>query len=181
MQQKQIESRETMATYYDQLILTSNGTRVTYHNITDQIRKIVNKSKITNGICVVSSPHTTCSVVFEEFVHDTDFNGDEYIQVDLNRILNKLIPRQLTESDYLYPGQAHVDFLHGLDDPDYPTDEATILNADAHLRATLFGSSENFVLKDNALLIGSVGYIYFIDWDQNRVRDRKCNIMIVGD
>lgn len=170
-----------METYYDQLILTSNGTRVTYHNITSQIRDIVKKSHITNGICVVSSPHTTCSVIFEEFVHDKDFNGDEYIQVDLNRILNKLVPRQLTESDYLYPGQEHVDFLHGLDDPNYPTDEATILNADAHIRASFFGSSESFVLKDKELLTGAVGYIYYIDWDQNRVRDRKCNVMIVGD
>lgn len=172
-----------MAVKHAQLILRSNGVRATYHEITQQVKEKVEESGIKNGICVVSSPHTTCSVIFEEFVHDKDWNGDEYIQVDLNRILDKLVPRQLTESDYLYPGPKHVDFLHELaeEDPSYPVDPATILNADAHIRSTFFGSSETFVLKDGSLQIGSVGYIYFIDWDQNRERDRKCNIVILGE
>lgn len=36
----------------------------------------------------------TCSVLFEEFVHDKDFNGDEFLQVDLNNILDKIVPRE---------------------------------------------------------------------------------------
>lgn len=170
-----------MTTYYDQLILVSNGNRVTYHEITEKIKKIVDKSNIKNGICLVSSPHTTCSVIFEEFVHDTDFNGDEYLQVDLNRVLDKIIPRQLSDNDYRYPGSEHVEFLRTMSDSNYPNDVSTILNGDAHMRASLFGASESFILKNSELLIGSVGYIYFIDWDQNRIRNRKCNITIIGD
>lgn len=171
-----------MQIQHEQLILTSNGIRVTYHNITDQLKEIVDKSNIKNGICVVNTPHTTCSVIFEEYVHDHDWNGDEFLQVDLNKILNKLIPRQLTESDYLYPGPKHVQFLYELaeKDPAYPADPATILNADAHIRASLFGSSQTLILKNGNLEIGSVGYIYFIDWDQNRQRNRKCNIVLMG-
>lgn len=56
----------------DQLTLTSNGNRVSYHNITEQVKAIVEKSQITNGICLVQSPHTTCSVIFEEYMHDTE-------------------------------------------------------------------------------------------------------------
>lgn len=170
-----------MTIYHDQLILTSNGNRPTYHEITDKIKESISKSNIEDGLCVISSPHTTCSVIFEEYVHDKDFTGDEYLQVDLNRILDKLIPRQLSEDDYRYPGKEHVEFLRTMNDPDYPNDVATLLNGDAHMRASIFGSSENFILKDGGLMIGTVGYIYFIDWDQNRVRDRKCNIMIMGD
>lgn len=173
-----------MKTHYDQIKLTSNGRRVSYFNITNQVKDIVKASEIKNGICTIQSPHTTCSVIFEEYVHDTDYNGDEFLQVDMNRILDRIIPRQLTENtDYRYPGLKHVDFLHDLakEDPTFPTDPATILNADAHLRASFLGASETFVLKDGNLKIGSVGYIYFIDFDQNRVRERKCQVMIIGE
>jgi len=171
-----------MTVYTDELILTSNGSRVTYHNITEQVKNIVETSGIENGICVVQSPHTTCSVIFEEFVHDTDFNGDEYLQVDLNRILDKIIPRELSENtNYRYPGPEHLEFLMSLNDPNYPSDPGTILNGDAHIRASFFGASESIVLKNNTLQIGTVGYIYFIDFDQNRVRDRKCHVMVMGE
>lgn len=171
-----------MKMYHDVVVTTSNGARPSYHNITAQVKEILEKSGVRNGICVVQSPHTTCSVVFEEFVHDTDYNGDEFLQVDLNRILNRIIPRELTENmEYRYPGPKHVDFLMSLDTPEFPCDPATILNADAHLRGSLFGASETFVICDGKLQIGSVGSIYFIDWDQNRVRDRKCHIQIIGE
>ncbi|GAB2021140.1 YjbQ family protein [Pseudolactococcus yaeyamensis] len=172
-----------MTIKHGQIKVASNGRRVTYTNITDDVKKFIKESGIKDGMLLISSQHTTCSVVFEEFVHDLDWNGDELLQVDLNRILDQLIPPQLTESDYLYPGQKHVDFLYDLAkvDPSFPTDPATILNADAHLRASMFGSNESVIIKDGKALIGSVGYLYFIDWDRNRVRTRTCNLMIMGE
>ena len=171
-----------MKIYKDTLLLTSNGARATYHNITDQVKEIVAKSGVKNGLCVVQSQHTTCSVFFEEFVHDTDFNGDEFLQVDLNRILDRIIPRELTENtDYRYPGPKHLDFLMNLNDPNYPADPGTILNGDAHIRGSLFGASESFIIEDGKTLTGTVGYIYFVDWDQNRVRTRKCHVMVMGE
>lgn len=171
-----------MITYTDTLTLTSNGKRVSYHNITEQVKEIIKKSGVQTGSCLVQSPHTTCSVIFEEFVHDTDFNGDEFLQVDLNNILDKIIPRELSENtNYRYPGPEHLDFLMSLNDPNYPSDPGTILNGDAHIRASLFGASESFIVKNNAPQIGTVGYIYFIDFDQNRIRDRKCQILVMGE
>jgi thiamine phosphate synthase YjbQ (UPF0047 family) len=168
---------------HKQLVLPSNGKRITYHNITKEVREFVKKTKIENGICTIASPHTTCSVIFDEYTHDIDWNGDELLQVDMNRILERVIPRQLTESDYLYPGPKHVQFLQDLNqqDPSYDADPATILNADAHIRASLFGSSVTTILKKGNLLIGTVGYLYFVDWDQNRKRNRKCNMIILGE
>ena len=171
-----------MAVYQDTIIVQSNGNRPSYHNVAGQVKEIIRKSGIRDGLCVVQSPHTTCSVIFEEYVHDTDFNGDEFLQVDLNRILDRIIPRERTENmEYRYPGPKHVDFLMSLDDPQFPCDPATILNGDAHIRASLFGASESFILKNGELQTGSVGYIYFIDWDQNRVRNRKCHILVMGE
>lgn len=171
-----------MKTYKETIILRSNGQRPTYHNVTEKVKDILNKSGITNGICVIQSQHTTCSVIFEEFVHDTDFNGDEFLQVDLNRILDRIIPRELTDNmEYRYPGPKHLDFLMTLDDPQFPKDPGTILNGDAHIRGSLFGASETFIVDNGIMLTGSVGYIYFIDWDQNRVRDRKCHVLVMGE
>lgn len=156
--------------------------RPSYHNITEDVRAFITESGIQNGICVVQTPHTTCSVFFEEFVHDLDYNGDEFLQVDLNRILDKIVPRELSENtNYRYPGQKHLDFLMGLDDPNYPTDPGTILNGDAHIRGSLLGASETFIVKDGVPQIGTVGYIYFADWDQNRERDRKCHLLTMGE
>lgn len=168
---------------YKQLHVKSNGSRVTFSNITGEVQKFVQESGVKNGICVVSSPHTTCSVICDEFTHDKDWNGDELLQVDLIKILDKIIPRELTESDYLYPGEKHVTFLKELNkkDSSYDANPATILNADAHIRASLFGSSEENIIKDGKLLMGTVSYLYFVDWDQNRVRTRNCNIAILGE
>lgn len=172
-----------MKVYSEELILRSNGKRVTYHNIKNQVLAAVTASGIKDGMCLVQSPHTTCSVIFEEFVHDRDFNGDEFLQGDLNRILDKMVPRELSENvNYRYPGPKHVDFLHELqDNPQYQGDEATILNGDAHIRASLFGASESFVVKNGVILTGDVGSIYFVDWDQNRERNRKCEVMVMGE
>lgn len=166
----------------EELILKSNGKRVTYHNITKDIKELVKTSGIKNGTCVVQSQHTTCSVIFEEFVHDLDYNGDELLQVDLNRILDKIVPRELTENtDYRYPGPKHLEFLLSLDNPEYKGDAATILNGDAHIRASFFGASETFIVKNGEIMTGGVGSIYFVDFDQNRERPRKCHIMIMGE
>lgn len=170
-----------MKTYMEELTLVSNGQRVTYHRISEQVKEIVAKSGVKNGLCVVQSQHTTCSVIFEEYMHDVDYNGDEFLQVDMNHVLDRIIPRNVTDSQYRHPGPLHTDFAMGLDDPNYPCDYGALLNTDAHLRASLFGASETFIIKNETLMCGTVGYIYFIDWDQNRVRNRKCHVCVMGE
>lgn len=170
-----------MKVYQETLDLKTQAHKVTYLDITNQVRDVVEKSKVLNGIVVVQSPHTTCSIIFEEYMHDHDFNGDEFLHVDLNKILDNIIPRQTTENrEYRYPGPKHLEFLMSLDDPNYPKDPATILNGDAHIRASFFGASETFIMKDDVIEIGSVGYIYFVDFDQIRARNRKCHVLVMG-
>ena len=64
-----------MAVYKETIMLKSHGKTPTYVNITPQVREAIEKSGIQNGICTVISPHTTCSVFFEEFVHDYNEAG----------------------------------------------------------------------------------------------------------
>ena len=74
--------------------IQSKGVSPTYIDITEQVREIIKKSGIQNGICSVISPHTTCSVIFEEYVHDKMPNGKEFIFQDLDNCLEKIIPNQ---------------------------------------------------------------------------------------
>ena len=64
------------------------------------VEKFVEENNVKTGIVTVQSEHTTCSVFFEEMVHDFDIKGDEYLQVDLNKGLEKIYPNQ--ESDGVY-------------------------------------------------------------------------------
>lgn len=170
-----------MAVYTGKLTLTSKGNRVTYHEISEQVKEHVLKSGIKEGICVVASPHTTCSVIFEELSYDTDFYGYDYLQLDLNDLLDQLIPQCKTQGQYHHPGPEHIRV--GLEDfkGKISPEAYTMLNTDAHLKSTLLGTSETFVIEEGSLQIGLVGYIYFIDWDQLRVRDRVCHIKIIGE
>ncbi|WP_010233148.1 YjbQ family protein [Clostridium arbusti] len=171
-----------MVVYNDELILRSNGNRVSYFEITNKIREIVAKSGVKNGICVVVSPHTTCSVFFEEYSHDRNYTGDEYLQVDLNNTFEKILPRCLSDGQYYHPGPEHTAFGDTLSAEYVPdSDHRALLNTEAHLKGTFIGSSETFIIQDSKLQIGGVGYIYFVDWDQNRVRDRHCKVQILGE
>ncbi|RWR12157.1 YjbQ family protein [Siminovitchia fortis] len=170
-----------MAVYSAHLTLTSSGGQVTYHEITEQVREHIAKSNIQEGICVVASPHTTCSVIFEELSYDTTAAGYEYLQADLNNLLNELVPRCTEEGPYHHPGPNHIkvgleDFKGKISPHAY-----TMFNTDAHLKSTLLGTSETFVIENGELRVGLVGYIYFIDWDQTRQRDRTCLIKVIGE
>lgn len=139
------------------------------------------KSQINNGVVIVSSPHTTCSVYFDEYMHDVNYYGDDLLQVDLNEVLEKIIPTQTTEGQYHSPGPEHIKYGMAKTDPNYPALEWTMLNTDGHLRSDLLGASESFIVRDGKLLIGEVGSIYFVDFDQTRERNRMCNIMVMGN
>ena len=78
-----------MKLYKEQIELTSHGKTPSYFDITPQVKEAIAKSGVKEGICTVLTAHTTCSVFFEEFVHDYTEDGDEFLQVDLNNVLEK--------------------------------------------------------------------------------------------
>ena len=173
-----------MKMYKEQIELESHGGRPTYFDITPQLKKIIQESGIKDGICAVSSPHTTCAVFFEEFVHDYTEEGDEFLQVDLNNGLNKIFPRHETAEQYLYPGEEHYREVESW--PNAETylpggDRTQLFNCDAHLKATIIGSSEVFDVENGNLVVGVTGYAYFVDFDCSRPRPRKCKVCIIGE
>lgn len=176
-----------MTVYQETISLKSHGGTPSYLNVTEEVKAAIAKSGITAGICCVISPHTTCSVFFEEYVHDTVEDGTEFLQVDLDQALAKIIPNQTAvppAGEYLYPGPEHyADVASWPDAEEYLPggDKTQLLNADAHLKATILGSSETFSVDDGKLGVGVTGYIYFVDFDRTRARKRRCRIVVIGE
>jgi len=173
-----------MTVYKEQISLKSHGGKPTFFNITPAVKEAIKNSKIQNGICVVISRHTTCSVFFEEFVHDFTENGDEFLQADLNYVLQKIIPDQVEKGQYNYPGEEHYKAVASWPDIEQyiPNGDRTVLfNCDAHLKSTIIGSSETFEVDSGRLGVGKTGYIYFVDFDRARPRERKCRVIVIGE
>ncbi len=176
-----------MNIYKEQINLKSHGTTPTFINITSQVKEAIANSGIKSGIVTIISPHTTCSVFFEEYVHDTTEDGTEFLQVDLNDALCKIIPDQ-TEvppaGQYMYPGPEHyADVASWPDAEAYLPggDKTALLNCDAHMKATLLGNSATLEVEDGKLAVGTTGYIYFVDFDRTRERPRKCRVVVMGE
>ena len=164
--------------------IKSTGISPTYINITDEVKAIIERSGIKEGVVHVISPHTTCSVFFEEYVHDKLPNGKEFIQQDLDNALSKIIPDQTAWGQYFYPGTEHLEEVESW--PDYlkflPSGTREELwNADAHLKATILGNSATFEVENGHLGVGKTGYVYFVDFDRTHERDRRCKVVVIGE
>ena len=176
-----------MAVYKEKIQLRSHGGTPTFIDITAQVKAAIEHSGIVNGIVTVISPHTTCGVFFEEYVHDTTEDGTEYLQVDLNNALSKILPDQTQmppAEGYMYPGELHYQAVESWPDAaDYLPggDRRALLNCDAHLKATLIGSSATLEVDQGKLAVGSTGYVYFVDFDRTRERARRCSIVVMGE
>ena len=171
-----------MTVFKKKLTLESHGKTPTFINITEELRAAIAESGIREGIATVISPHTTCAVFFEEFVHDVDETGTEFLQNDLNAVLEKIIPDQTDWNQYQYPGEEHYRAVERWPDAEayLPGGDRTALwNCDAHLKATLIGSSETFDVTDGKLGVGTTGYCYFVDFVRTLARTRRCIIVVM--
>lgn len=154
----------------------SNHRTVTFHDVTDQVKEIVKESGVKDGIVVVYSHHTTCSVITQECAFDMSMTGLETLQQDLVNCMEEWIPTCRTEGMYLHPGKQALDFAleHG-------EDNFGCHNTDAHLRSSIIGRNVTVVISDGEADLGEFGRIHFIDWDQTRARTRTVDVMIIGE
>lgn len=171
-----------MSIFHSEINIKTVSNRVSYHDISSNIKEKIKESGIKNGFILLTSAHTTCSLFFEEYMHDKNYYGDEYLQVDINNIMENIVPKCNTENQYYSPGPEHIEFGLGLTDPNYPQEKWTMLNTDAHIKSSIFGTSSlSYIVKDGNIILGSLGRIYFVDWDQLRERNRKVFLMIMGE
>lgn len=167
---------------HSKILLDCVAGRPSYHDIRKELLDAVKQADVKDGILTAASAHTTCSLYFDETMHDKNYFGDEYLQVDINNTMEKIAPRMTSENQYNSPGPEHIAFGMGLADPAYPAEKWTMLNTDAHLRSSLFGTASiTLIIKDGELLLGSLGRVYFVDWDQLRERERTVNVVVMGE
>lgn len=96
------------------------------YEFTSDLELLVERSKVTDGICNLLIQHTSASLVIQE-------NADPSAQADLEKWLNRLVP----EGDSLY---THV--FEGADD------------MPAHIKAALTASSLSIPIKNGRLCLG---------------------------
>jgi secondary thiamine-phosphate synthase enzyme len=131
-------------------------------DITDDVRNVVAKSDVEQGMALVYSPHTTCAVVINE-------RESGFIK-DFNALMESLVP---LSASYLHDDmEARTENLED-DDHEFP-------NGHAHCRNALVGSaSETVPIQGGHIVLGKWQRIFFLELD--RARDRKVLIQVMGE
>ena len=118
-------------------------------DITDRISEIVEKSKIKDGLCLISCPGSTAGLTTIEY--------DPNLLEDFKEFLEKIIP-----SDRAY----RHDRTWG--------DK----NAPSHIRSALIKPFLTVPVEDGKLVLGTWQQITFLDFD-NRPRDREIFVKVM--
>jgi len=166
-----------MTVHHHSFKVKNDKSKPIFHDVTDKVGEIVRTSSVGNGIAVVYSQHTTCSVIIQEECHDTINDGTKFILQDLLEVFDDIIPKCIREGQYLHPGPEHIDVAT----KELNESSTWSLNTDAHLRSCILGRSESIPIIDGKLELGDFGKIYFVDFDSVRKRERNVHIQIVGE
>jgi secondary thiamine-phosphate synthase enzyme len=110
-------------------------------DITEQVAEIVRTSGVSDGLILVSVPHSTASITV---VSPWDVLGLE----DVNDEIIRLIPTR-------------IDFKHQYDTPQ---------DAAGHVKAAIVGHSRSFFIDKGRLGLGHSQKIYFWEFDGPRHR-----------
>ncbi|HEC81919.1 MAG TPA: YjbQ family protein [Thermoplasmatales archaeon] len=70
-------------------------------DITDEVQRVVDDSKIKNGFIILYVPHTTAAITINE-------GADPNVQKDIEETLNKLIPRDKNYHHLEGNSDAHI-------------------------------------------------------------------------
>lgn len=162
--------------YTKTVMLDSDDRKITFHNVTDEVKLAVKESGIKAGIVNIYTPHTTCSVGTQELAFDLSVSGLETLQQDFVEALEKIMPDCKREGIYLHPGPKAIAFA-----AEHDEDLRGCHNTDAHLRSQLIGRSETVAVLDGAPDLGSFGNVFLIDFDMTRARKRKLRITVIGE
>lgn len=140
-----------MATFFDEI---SFATKSDFEivNLTNKIKESVNKSRIKDGIVVIFTKHTTCSLRVSE--------DEKSLLEDYKRFFSGLAPK-----DHNYGhNKTNVD--------ERP-------NAHAHLQSMTLNSSETIPLRNGELLLGTWQSILFVELDGPRP-ERRVTVEVIG-
>lgn len=113
--------------------------KIEFINITDEVEKLVRKSGVKEGLCLVNAMHITSSV----FINDEE----EGLKSDFKEWLEKLVPT------------APEKYRHNLTGED---------NAHAHLKRTIMGREVVIAITNGELDFGPWEQIFYGEFDGGR-------------
>jgi len=125
--------------------------RCEFINITTNVRKIVEESRIMDGLCLVNAMHITASV----FVNDNESGLHE----DFDIWLEKLAPHRPTDQ--------------------YKHNETGEDNADAHLKRQLMGREVVVAITNGKLDFGPWEQIFYGEFDGRR--NKRVLVKVIGE
>ena len=120
-------------------------------NITSDVEKLVQKSSITEGICLVNAMHITASV----FINDNESG----LHHDYNKWLEGLAPHEPIDQ--------------------YKHNDTGEDNADAHLKRQVMGREVVIAITDGNLDFGPWESIFYGEFDGQR--NKRVLIKIIGE
>ena len=126
-------------------------TRRAFVNITPEIRKLVTKSSIQEGLCLVNAMHITASV----FIND----NEDGLHQDYEKWLEELAPHEPTEQ--------------------YDHNKTGEDNADAHLKRQIMGREVVVAITKGKLDFGPWEQIFYGEFDGRR--SKKVLVKIIGE
>jgi secondary thiamine-phosphate synthase enzyme len=139
-----------MKTKTEYLTFNTNKRRE-FINITRNVRKIVEDSRIKDGLCLVNAMHITASV----FVNDNESGLHE----DFDLWLEKLAPHSPTEQ--------------------YRHNETGEDNADAHIKRQLMGREVVVAITNGELDFGPWEQIFYGEFDGRR--NKRVLVKVIGE
>ncbi len=119
-------------------------------DITGRVEELIKESKVRDGICLISSPGSTCGITTIEY--------ESGLIEDLKRVLEKIAPMS-------------KDYEHCKKWGD--------CNGYAHIRSALLKPFLAVPVEDGKLVLGAWQQIVFIDFD-NREREREILMKVLG-
>ncbi|MDR1132816.1 MAG: YjbQ family protein, partial [Synergistaceae bacterium] len=127
-----------MTTFHETIPVRSKH-GIYFEDLTEKLKEIIKKSGVQNGIAVVFSQHTSCSVLIQEDSEGVTYAEIPYILQDTVNCLEKIIPDCKYEGQYLHPGKHHTEQAWKL------RQELSewCLNTDGHIRSSIMGRSES--------------------------------------
>ena len=132
--------------------LTFNtDTRRAFINITPLVRKIIEKSTIKEGLCLINAMHITASV----FIND----DEDGLHADYDNWLERLAPHAPTDQ--------------------YRHNETGEDNADAHLKRQIMGREVIVAITDGNIDFGPWEQIFYGEFDGRR--SKKVLVKVIGE
>ena len=116
----------------------SSRTRTELIDITTDINESLRLADVVNGICHLFVLHTTAGITVNE-------GADPAVQIDINKFLCKLVPKD--------PGFSHTEG-----------------NSDAHIKSSLMGVSQTLLVENGMPVLGTWQSVYLCEFDGPRQR-----------